>query len=105
MTAANMNSKKYQPNQLSPKECRKLLREIDKMEKSLKNSREGLEWILRLAHWSDMQQDTARLNYLLEWLGQNESVSLMPVRDWNDNKDARKAIDAAIQRDAKRKTR
>ena len=39
--------------------------------------------------------DTARLDYLLNWLGFNEDVSAMPVRDWTDNADARAAIDEA----------
>jgi hypothetical protein len=37
--------------------------------------------------------DTERLDYLINWLGFNEDVRQLPVRDWIDNEDARKAID------------
>jgi hypothetical protein len=45
----------------------------------------------KLAH-----RDTERLDFLLNWLAHNENVSKLPVRDWDDNQDARKAIDAAL---------
>jgi hypothetical protein len=43
-----------------------------------------------------LQRDAARLDYLIDWLGHNEDVSEMPVRDWLDREDARTAIDTAM---------
>jgi hypothetical protein len=43
-----------------------------------------------------LQRDAARLDFLIDWLGHNEDVSEMPVRDWLDREDAREAIDTAM---------
>lgn len=56
----------------------------------------------RAAHQPDaVHPDTARLDYLIKWLGFNEDVSQLPVRDWNDDDaDARLALDEALARRA-----
>jgi hypothetical protein len=43
------------------------------------------------------QQDSNRLDWLIDWLGYNDNIDDMPVRDWIDNQDARAAIDEAIR--------
>ncbi len=40
--------------------------------------------------------DTRRLNYLINWLGVNDDVQTLPVRDWVGRADARIAIDEAM---------
>lgn len=89
---------------MSAKEARRVLREIDGIERRLSNIRAGIEWTLRLRRWEEVQKDTPRLDWLIAWLGSHDDVSEMPVRDWNDAKDARKAIDQQIARE-KRKGR
>jgi hypothetical protein len=42
-----------------------------------------------------LAEESARLDYLIRWLGFNEDTSQLPVRDWTDNEDARRAIDEA----------
>lgn len=54
---------------------------------------------------SSKQQDGKRLDWLINWLSFNDDVADMPCRDWNDNSDARIAIDEAIAKEAKCKNR
>ena len=53
-----------------------------------------------LATLRSCAQNERRFDYLIEWLGHNEDVSEMPVRDWLDKNDARAAIDEAIAKES-----
>jgi hypothetical protein len=52
---------------------------------------EILRWLAE--NYAGMAKDAARLDWVLDWLGMNDSD--LPVRDWDDNQDARSAIDEA----------
>lgn len=44
---------------------------------------------------AEARKDTARLDWLFDWFGMHDDFEGSGVRDWNDNADARQAIDAA----------
>jgi hypothetical protein len=42
-------------------------------------------------------RDKERLTFLIRWLGMNDTLEGLGIRDWDDDNDAREAIDAAMQ--------
>ena len=46
-----------------------------------------------------IQQESRRLDFLIYWLGFHDDLEGSGIRDWEDNDDARKAIDEALGTD------
>ena len=46
-----------------------------------------------------IQQESRRLDFLIDWLGFHDDLEGSGIRDWEDNDDARKAIDEALGTD------